>query len=176
VSIPISSTAMVACPEELPSSQDALRHIIMGEPWVRGIGGKYGYAFLVLCQHLGEELDRTNWGTTRAEYDHAFDLVLAKLGVKADVISVTSLAEGSRYFTLPRSADPPYGTMTAAKVARAVEPLAGVDRAALEVASQGVTTSRGIVDPEFVVACFDELLGWCQTSANAGKGLIVFHY
>jgi hypothetical protein len=163
-------------PDELPSSQDALGHLIMGEPWVRGIGSKYGYAFLVLCQHLGEELDRTSWGTTRAEYDNAFDLVLAKSGVAANVICVTSLAEKGTYFALPPAADPPYGTMTAAKVARAAETLAAVDRAALELASQRVMVSRGIVDPEFVVACFDELHGWCQTSANAGQGLIVFHY
>src|SRR5688500_11859251 len=59
-------------PEALPSSQDALRHLIMGESWVRGIGGKYGFAFLVLCRRLGEELDRTNWSQTRAEFVQAF--------------------------------------------------------------------------------------------------------
>ncbi|OAI57957.1 hypothetical protein AYO47_00245 [Planctomyces sp. SCGC AG-212-M04] len=163
-------------PEELPSSQDALRHIIMGEPWARGIGSKYGYAFLVLCQHLGKELDRTSWGTTSAEYDQAFDLVLAKLGVKADIITVRWLSEGSRYFPLPESAEPVYGTMPTEKVAQAAAALAQVDRAALEAASQGVTISRGDVETEFVIACFDELRKWCQITAAAGNGLIVFHY
>lgn len=163
-------------PEELPSSQDALRHIIMGTPWVRGIGSKYGCAFLVLCQHLGEELDRTNWGMTSAEYDHVFDQVLAKLGVGADVINVTSLAEGSRNFPLPESADPPFGTMPAPNVARAAAVLAPIELAAVEAASVGARTSRGVIEPGFVTACFEELREWCQISAAAKKGLIVFHY
>lgn len=162
-------------PEELPSSQDALRHIIMGEPWARGIAGKYGYVFMVLCRQLGEELDRTNWGQTRAEFDGAFDRVLAKLGVNADVIRLGSLMQGGGDFPLPkRFRDPSFSTMTATQAARAAAALGGVDRALL--ASQGVTTSRGVVEPEFVGACFDELHGWCQTCANAGKGLIIFYY
>jgi hypothetical protein len=104
------------------------------------------------------------------------DLVLTKLGVEADVIRMTSLAEGSRFFPLPRSADPPFGTMPAAKVSQAAAALARVDRAALEAASKEVRTSRGVVEPEFVIACFNELRGWCQICADARKGLIVFHY
>ena len=64
--------------------------------------------------------------------------------------------------------------MTAARVAQAAAALAVVDRAALDAASQGVKFSRGDVEPEFVVAWFDEVRGWCQISADAGKGLIVF--
>src|SRR3712207_4647500 len=48
-------------PEELPSSQDALRHIIMGEPLVGGIASKYDRAFVALSQHFGVELDQTCW-------------------------------------------------------------------------------------------------------------------
>lgn len=161
-------------PEELPSSQDALRHIIMGEPWVRGIASKYVLAFMALCEHFGAELDRTNWGRTRAEYIQAFDRILAKLGVKADVIRLASLIEGGGDFPFPRAIAPNCGTMTAARVARAAAALAGVDRASLEAASQGVKLSRGDVESEFVVAWFDEVRGWCQISADAGKGLIVF--
>lgn len=164
-------------PEELPSSQDALRHLIMGEPWARGIPGKYGFAFFVLCRRLGEELDRTHWELTRAEFVPAFDRILAKLGVKADVIKLASLTGGGGDFPLPRRfQDPTFGTMTGAEAARAAAALAGVDRAALEAAGKGVKSSIGDVEPEFVVACFDELRGWCQACADAGKGLIVFHY
>ena len=161
-------------PEELPSSQDALRHIIMGEPWARGIASKYHWAFWALCQHFGVELDQTNWGRTRGEYIQAFDRILEKLGVKADVIRLASLAGGGGDFPFPPAIAPNCGAMPAAKVAQAAAALAGVDRAALEAASQGVKLSRGEVEPRFVVAWFDEVRGWCQTSADAGKALIVF--
>jgi hypothetical protein len=161
-------------PEELPSSQDALRHIVMGEPWVRGIASKYDWAFRALCEHFGVELDRTNWGRTRAEYVQAFDRILTKLGVDADVIRLASLTGGGGDFPFPRAIAPTCGSMPAAKVARAAAALAGVDRAALEAASRGVRLSRGVVEPEFVVACFDELRGWCQIGADAERGPIVF--
>lgn len=77
---------------------------------------------------------------------------------------------------LPRSADSPCGTLRAAKLARAAAALARADRGPLDAASKGVKISRGVVELEFVVACFDELRGWCQISAEAGKGLIVFHH
>jgi hypothetical protein len=163
--------------EELPSSQDALRHIIMGEPWARGIGSKYGYVFLALCEHLCEELERASWGETRAEYVEAFDKVLRKVGVKADVVSLSTLTGGHGDFPLPPRGDFPFiGSMTAAEVARAAAALGAVDRAALEAASKAVKISRGEVDPAFVAACFDELRGWCETCAAAGKGLIVFYH
>jgi hypothetical protein len=163
--------------EELPSSRDALRHIIMGEPWARGIGSKYGYVFLALCQHLCEELDRANWGETRAEYVEAFDKVLRKVGVKAEVVSLSKLTDGHGDFPLPPRADFPFiGSMTAAEVARAATALGAVDRAALEAASKTVKISRGEVDSTFVVECFDELRGWCETCAAARKGLIIFYH
>jgi hypothetical protein len=161
-------------PEELPSTQDALCHIIMGEPWVRGIASKYDWAFQALCEHFGVELDHTNWGRTRGEYVQVFDRILAKLGVEADVIRLTSLMGGGGDFPFPPAIAPTFGSMTAAKVARAAAALAAVDRTALEAASQGVKLSRGDVEPKSIVAWFDEVRGWCQTSADAGKGLIVF--
>jgi hypothetical protein len=146
----------------------------MGEPWARGIASKYGFAFMALCEHLGEELDRTHWGRTRAEYVEAFDRVLATLGVGPEVIRMASLTGGGGDFPFPAAIAPTFGTMTAAGGARAAAALAGVARPAVEAASRGVKVSRGGVEPEFVVACFDELRGWCRAGADAGKGLIVF--
>lgn len=163
--------------EELPSSQDALRHIIMGEPWARGIGSKYGYVFMTICEHLGERLDAPNWGETRAEYLHEFDKVLAKVGVPASVVSMQALAGETDLFPLPPRNDFPFiGTLTPAEAAAAAKALAAVDRAALEKASKKVKISRGEIEPEFVVASFDELLTWCQTCAANKKGLILFYY
>ncbi len=53
--------------EELPSTRDALEHLIMGTPRARGIGSKYGYAFLAICSHFGKTLNHEFWGETRAE-------------------------------------------------------------------------------------------------------------
>ncbi len=125
-------------PEELPSSQDAPRHIIMGEPWARGISSKYGWAFRALCEHFGVELDHTNWGRTRGEYIQSFDRILAKLGVRADVVSLASLTEASGGFPFPPSITPTFGTMTATRVTRAAAALAAVDRAVLENVTKGV--------------------------------------
>lgn len=163
--------------EELPSSQDALRHIVMGEPWARGIGSKYGYAFMALCQHLGEELDRPTWCETRAEYVEAFDKVLVRVGVPPEVVSMSALTNSGGPFPLPPRNDfPCIGAMTSQQAATAAVALAGVNREALNRASQGVRISRGTVESEFVIECFDELRQWCETCAEAKKDLILFYF
>lgn len=163
--------------EELPSSQDALKHIIMGTPWARGIGSKYGYAFLALCQHLCEELPRDNWGETRAEYVAQFDEVLRAVGIPQDTLCLKQLTNSPGDFPLPPRNDFPFvGVLTPAQVARAAAALGAVARPALETAARGVRISRGEVEPEFVLACFDELRGWCAACTAAGKGLLLFYH
>ena len=161
----------------LPSSQDALRHIILGEPWARGIGSKYGYMFLEICRHLGEQLDANSWGETRAEYVSAFDGVLRKVGITPDIVSMEALTCSPDIFPLPpRGSFPTTGSLTAAKAAKAAIALAAVDRAALTRASQKVKISRGAIKPEFVAESFEELQTWCETCAAKKKDLILFYF
>ena len=163
--------------EELPSSQDALRHIIMGEKWAKGIGSKYGYAFHEICLHFGERLESENWGETRAEFVSEFQKVLVKAGLKPEVFSFENLVFGDSDFKLPPRSDCPYISATKPSgLKKAAKALAAVDREKLEAASKRVKISRGAIDAEFVVACFDEVLGWCQTCADAGKGLVVVYF
>lgn len=163
--------------EDLPSSKDALTHIIMGQPWARGIGSKYGYVFLAICQHLGEPLNSDNWGETRAEYVIQFDKVLTKVGVPEAIISMSILTCSGGPFRLPPRTDvPTFGTLSVAKAAKTAKTLAAIDRAQLQKAASKVKTSRGIVDSEFVIACFEELQSWCETAVAQKKDLIVFYY
>lgn len=163
--------------EELPSSRDALQHIIMGTPWARGIGSKYGYAFEAICKHFGNVLDREFWGETRGEYVAEFDKILSKVGVDPAMVSMSKLINDSEEFELPTRADFPFiGSMTPAECRDASAMLDKVDRAVLEKACGKLKTKRGNVEPAFVLGCFDELVGWCKTATSAGKGLVVFYY
>lgn len=163
--------------DALPSSKDALSHIIMGDPWARGIGSKYGYMFLEICQHLGERLEAANWGETRAEYVMEFDKVLKKLNVPEYVISMSGVVCGGGPFPLPpRSDAPTFGVMTSAKAAKAAKALAAVDRTALQKACQKVKISRGAIDAEFVVESFEELQSWCESCVAKKKDLIAFYF
>jgi hypothetical protein len=163
--------------EELPSSQDALRHIIMGEPWARGIGSKYGYVFMSLCQHLYSSVELESWGQTRAEWVEAFDKVLKKLKVPEDAVRMTNILFQAAELPLPPRQDAPtIGILTVQQAKLAAEALTDVTPEELEKASQNVKISRGAIDSEFVIAAFRELQSWCDACIKNNKDLLTFYY
>jgi hypothetical protein len=163
--------------EALPSSQDALKHIIMGEPWARGIGSKYGYVFLSLCSHLYTTVDTDSWGQTRAEWVETFDNVLKKLKVPQAAIRMQQVLFVPADLPLPPRYDAPtIGILTVQQAKLAAEALAAVTPEALEKASQNVKISRGEIEPEFVVASFKELQSWCAACIKHDKDLLTFYY
>ncbi|MGL6074410.1 MAG: DUF7691 family protein [Fimbriiglobus sp.] len=163
--------------DELPSSQDALRHIIMGEPYARGIGSKYGYVFTNICEMLGENLAGEFWQETRAEYLTNFDSMLVKLGIPGQVFSMDGLIMPSELIPLPPRSDAPYiGVVTVDQAAKALKAFEAVDPVKLDKASETIRTRRGEVEKAFVLGCFEEAKSWLKRSTADQKALICVYF
>lgn len=165
-------------PESLPTSADALRHIIMGESYARGIGAKYGYVAMAICEHLGERLPNNMWGRTRGEFVEAFDRALGKLGVPKSVLRLESHFWGRRDpIELPRRNDfPSIGHLTRKECEAALAALESLTPEAVQKAGTGLKTSRGEVEASFFRDSLDEIIGWCRTCVESERDLVVFYH
>lgn len=161
----------------MPSSQAALRQMVMGEPYNRGCGFKYGYLFKTLCEHFGRMLDNTAWERSGGEYNSAFDTVLKKLRVPAGLLRVDSHLTVRDPVDLPQRNDfPCIGYLSRDEAAAVLQVLDGLDPATVRTAATGVRTRRGTVPPDDVIACLDEIKGWCQECVAKNLDLVTFYH
>lgn len=164
--------------ESLPTSREALRHIVMGEPYARGIGFKYAYMALEICAHLGEKLPNDLWGQTRAEFVEAFDRFLNKLGVPKSVLRLEThfWSRPDPIELPPRSDFPSIGHLTLKECRATLDALSALAPEAINKAGTGLKTSRGAIDPVFFKDCLEEIKGWCAACVESGRDLVVFYH
>jgi hypothetical protein len=97
----------------------AYRHIVNGEPYAKGFGYVYGYAYEGLCMALGTETE-SSWTQIARSWDwfKEIDAALATLGIK---LNLTDLLCRGPLINIPTPDDfPALGWWTAEDVASAV--------------------------------------------------------
>lgn len=116
--------------EEPLTTADALRHMIMGEPYRadEGLGFAYGYCFEAICLHFGQFLDNNGWSAMRWPWFEAVQKALGAAGVKEKAFSVSALVSRGAPIDLPEIDDfPGIGYLTRAEIPSARVVLAAAD-------------------------------------------------
>jgi hypothetical protein len=146
------------------TARDALRQMIMGEPYRKepGLGFVYGYVLEYLCCHFGELLPNEYWRTTSGWWpQQRADLALEALGVDEKVLRASRLYGGGSPVPLPEIDDyPSIGYLRVEEIRSALEAFDEAKLAAIE-------------DPD-TRGALGVLRGWLRTCAESGRDLICF--
>jgi hypothetical protein len=134
--------------EGLVSFDQAVRHLVMGEPLNQDCGSEYGYALERLCRHLGEVILPDAWGAVRwaAVTDSGLEDLLTKTGSPVPI---------------PNTDFPVIGHWTAAEVAAKVSELGG---------------SHLTSDDDELQELLEEYEGWLRKAAAKGNAIVFFYY
>jgi hypothetical protein len=144
--------------------EDAMRHLVMGEPFVEGYGYKYAYAFEFLCLNVGDHLTNEHWIGLRWEWVEQVDANLKDAGVDPAVLSVGGrlLGRGAPVPLPPVDDCPMIGYLLRGEIAPALAALSAV-RAAW-VPDHEVNESVG------------EVRSWLVRCRQLSRDLVCFYY
>ncbi|MBX9624802.1 MAG: hypothetical protein K2X82_13435 [Gemmataceae bacterium] len=148
----------------LPSA-DALRHLILGEPFDPDYGFKYAYLLKQLAWEAGDHLPNLHWGGVDTTWIYGtFDPALAAAGVPAKSFGVaTHLLYRGATVPIPDPYDfPLMGYLLPEEAPAVAAALAGIDPERF----------RPIDGHEQ----FHALRGWLETCRTSGRGLMTFYH
>jgi AcrR family transcriptional regulator len=72
----------------VPSTHDALRHLIFAHPYHPAAGFKYAYALEYILKYFGDHLSNDHWFSMRSEWAETVDTALAAAGVPEQTFRV----------------------------------------------------------------------------------------
>ena len=150
------------------STQDTLRHMIMGEEYDQRVGFKYGYALEAICAHFGEHLDDEEWwapGSIQAwKWLKRIDSELGAAGVSEKTFRVKDHLMGrGTPIPIPDIDDfPSIAYMTLSEIKQAHKELASANVDA--IGDESIRTSLGQVQQ------------WFQACIDSKRDLVCFYY
>jgi hypothetical protein len=149
--------------EPVPTAQEALRQLVMGEPMDDRVGFVYAYCLKHLCNAHGEFLDNGAWYPAGYPHLERVQEALDVAGVPRETIAISQLTAGESPIPIPVVDDfPGIGFLARPAVRAAFDALARVNTAAI-----GDDDVR-----ESLVA----LKGWLQTCRDQNRDLICFYH
>jgi hypothetical protein len=144
----------------LPDARQALRHLVMGEPYHPRAGFAYAYWFKHLCED-GQFLRNDAWMPIRVAFLDEVQDGLTRAGVTG--VSVSAMVFGGLPIALPAPDDFP--GMGYVSRADAPAQLAAIDAGDLSA----------VPDPH-VREAIEQLRGWLQVCADSGRDLVCFYH
>jgi len=147
------------------STADVLRHLVTGDTPARKVAFKfmYGYAWLYLCKHLGEELPHDLWHDLRGStWAKTLDKALKSAGVPAKTLSISKhlVDRGSPLKQIPKYSDSPsIGYLNASEVDQALKALHQARLDTLDKETQSYLT---------------DVKGWLQACSENQRALVCF--
>lgn len=153
------------------SAEEALRHLIMGEPLDRRAGFKYAYLLECLCRHFGEALPHDLWCDLRSGsgWFDELDGTLQAAGVSPETLSIRRhLVQRGPPIAIPRHGDFPYvGFLAAGEIGPALQAIqaARIDDIGEENGDEEPWLPEGL----------NELRDWLQACADSRRDLVCFY-
>jgi len=153
------------------STADALRHLIMGQPYDARVAYKYGYVLEFLCRHFGEELMNACWCDLRDSHlwFESLDTQLEEAGVSTERLSVNKhLANRGSPIPMPPYNDfPEIGYLTAEEVGPALEAL-------LKAKFDDIGDEEEEDEELWLPTEFEEIRSWLEICVETDRDLVCF--
>lgn len=151
---------------------EVLRHLVLGEPYDKKDGSKYGYTIQFFCMQFGEELSRDNFCDLRhgLGWFRELDEQLEEAGVCNELLSISKhLAERGSPIPIPAYDDfPSIGYLTRKEVGPALDALLG---AKFDDIGDEADEDEELWLPEE----FEEIRGWLETCVESKRDLVCFY-
>lgn len=151
---------------------EALRHLVLGEPYDKNSGSKYGNTLEFLCMQFGEELlSNDNFCDVRGAlgWFKELDEQLEEAGVSTKLLSISKLAERGSPIPIPAYNDfPGIGYLTAKEVGPALDALLG---AKFDDIGDEADEDEELWLPEE----FEEVRSWLETCVESKRDLVCFY-